>query len=113
MQETRERVEFGELSLPDGRVFGRVEMQTDLRLAAIALKLPSENIGTHSLRVSCATWLYQAGYDLEYIKRHGRWASNVVHVYTHSNGTNIHQFQTWKSALGNLKLLTVFSDSNF
>ena len=68
-------------TMPDGRVFGRVEMQTDLRLAAIELKLPSENIGTHSLRVSCATWLYQAGYDLEYIKRHGRWASNVVHVY--------------------------------
>ena len=68
-------------TMPDSRVFGRVEMQNDLRLAAIALKLPSENIGTHSLRVSCATWLYQAGYDLEYIKRHGRWASNVVHVY--------------------------------
>ena len=61
-------------TMPDSRVFGRVEMQNDLRLAAIALKLPSENIGTHSLRVSCAAWLYQAGYDLEYIKRHGRWA---------------------------------------
>ena len=68
-------------TMPDGRVLGRLEMQADLRLAAIVLKLPSENIGTHSLRVSCATWLYQAGYDLEYIKRHGRWASNVVHVY--------------------------------
>ena len=68
-------------TMPDGRVFGRVEMQNDLRLAAIALKLPGENIGTHSLQVTCATWLYQAGYDLEYISRHGRWASNVVHVY--------------------------------
>ena len=43
--------------------------------------LSDENIGTHSLRVSCATWLYQAGYDLENTKSHGRWASNVVHVY--------------------------------
>ena len=68
-------------TMPDGRVFGRVEMQNDLRLAAIALKLSSENIGTHPLRVSCAMWLYQAGNDLEYIKRHGRWSSNVVHVH--------------------------------
>ena len=42
-------------TMPDGRVLGRVEMQNDLRLAAIALKLPSENTGTHSFRVSCAT----------------------------------------------------------
>ena len=69
-------------TIPNGRVFGRVEMQNDLWLAAIALKLPSENTGAHLLRVSCATWLlYQAAYDLEYTKRHGRWALNVVHVY--------------------------------
>jgi site-specific DNA-cytosine methylase/integrase len=68
-------------TMPDGRVLGRTEMQNDLRHAALLAGLSDENIGTHSLRVSCATWLYQAGYDLEYIKRHGRWASNVVHVY--------------------------------
>ena len=68
-------------TMPDGRVLGRTEMQNDLRRAALLAGLSDENIGTHSLRVSCATWLYQAGYDLEYIKRHGRWASNVVHVY--------------------------------
>ena len=28
-----------------------------------------------------AWWMYQAGYDIEVIKRHGRWTSNVVHVY--------------------------------
>ena len=33
------------------------------------------------LRVSCANWLYQSGFDIEIIKRHGRWVSNVVHVY--------------------------------
>lgn len=68
-------------SLPDGRVLGRSEVQLDYRAAAAALGLPTENIGTHSCRVSCATWLYQAGYDIEYIKRHARWAGNSVHVY--------------------------------
>ena len=67
--------------MPDGRVLGRAEMQTDLRRAALLVGIAGDNIGTHSLRVSCATWLYQAGYGVEYIKRHGRWASNVVHVY--------------------------------
>ena len=68
-------------TMPDGRVLGRVVMQNDLRRSALLAGLSDENIGTHSLRVSCATWLYQAGYDIENIKRHGRWASNVVHVY--------------------------------
>ena len=52
-----------------------------MRSAAVACGVDESRIGTHSLRVTCATWLYQAGYDLEYIKRHGRWVSNVVHVY--------------------------------
>ena len=68
-------------TMPDGRVLGRVEMQNDLRRAALLAGLSDVNTSTHSLRVSCATWLYQAGYDLEYTKHHGRWASNVVHVY--------------------------------
>ena len=36
-----------------------------LRLGTVELGLPANRVGTHSLRVSCATWLYQAGYDLE------------------------------------------------
>ena len=67
--------------MPDGKVASRDELQRDLRAAAVAMGVDHERIGTHSLRVSCATWLYQAGYDLEYIKRHGRWLTNSVHVY--------------------------------
>ena len=68
-------------TLPPGHVLGRNEMQNDFRLAAKALDLPTEKIGTHSCRVSCATWLYQAGYGIEFIKRHARWLGNSVHVY--------------------------------
>ena len=68
-------------TMPDGRVLTREELQADLRLGTTELGLPADRVGTHSLRVSCATWLYQAGYELECIKRHGRWVSNVVHVY--------------------------------
>ena len=68
-------------TMPDNKVATRAELQGDLRSAAVACGVDESRIGTHSLRVTCATWLYQAGYDLEYIKRHGRWVSNVVHVY--------------------------------
>ena len=68
-------------TLPDGSVLTREALAADLRLGTTSLGLPASRVGTHSLRVSCATWLYQAGYELEYIKRHGRWVSNVVHVY--------------------------------
>ena len=67
--------------MPNGKVLGRIEVQADFRLAARAFDIPEERIGTHSCRVSCATWLYQADYSLEYIKRHGRWSTNVAHVY--------------------------------
>ena len=59
----------------------REEMQNDLREAAAACGIDEQRFGTHSWRVSGATWMYQAGYDIEIIKRHGRWTSNVVHVY--------------------------------
>ena len=71
-------------TLPSGHVLGRSEMQNDFRLATQALDLPTEHISsTHSCRVSCGTWLYQAGYYyvIEYIKRHARWRGNSVHVY--------------------------------
>ena len=66
---------------PGGRVMTREEMQNDLREAAVAVGIDEQRFGTHSWRVSGATWMYQAGYDIEVIKRHGRWTSNVVHVY--------------------------------
>ena len=44
-------------------------------------RLDPQHVGTHSLRVTCACWLYHSGHDVGYIKRHGRWTSDVVHVY--------------------------------
>ena len=41
---------------------------------------PSQ-LGTHCLRIGGATAFYKAGYDIECIKRLGRWASNAVHNY--------------------------------
>ena len=64
-----------------GKVFRREQMQQDLRDAAVALKIEEQRFGTHSLRIAGATWMYQAGVDIEIIKRHGRWTSGVVHVY--------------------------------
>ena len=60
---------------------GRNEVQGDYREAASALGLPTEQTGTHSCRVACATWLYQAGYSIDFIKRHARWVGDSVHVY--------------------------------
>ena len=68
-------------TMPNGKVLGRVEFQNDFRAAAQALDLPVERTGTHSCRVACATWLYQAGYSIDYTKRHPRWLTNSVHVY--------------------------------
>ena len=68
-------------TLPDGHVLGRNEVQGDYREAASALGLPTEQIGTHSWRVACATWLYQAGCSIDFIKRHARWVGDSVHVY--------------------------------
>ena len=76
--ETSERPMF---TMPNGKVLGRVEFQNDFRAAAQALDLPVDRIGTHSCRVACATWLYQAGYSIDYIKRHARWLMNAAHVY--------------------------------
>ena len=57
------------------------QVQGDYREAASALGLPTEQIGTHSCRVACATWLYQSGYSIDFIKRHARWVGDSVHVY--------------------------------
>ena len=51
------------------------------RSALLADRFVAASIGTHSLRIAGATWMYQAGVDIEIIKRHGRWTSGVVHVY--------------------------------
>ena len=76
-----ERADRPMFCMSNGRVFTREEMQHDLRDAAVRCEIDEQRFGTHSWRVSGATWMYQAGYDIETIKRHGRWTSNVVHVY--------------------------------
>jgi hypothetical protein len=65
-------------TLPPGHVLGRNEMQNDFRLATKAPDLPTEQIGTHScrVRVPLGTWLCQAGYGIEFTKRHARWLGN-------------------------------------
>ena len=78
---------FDQLDVPlvqwsGGRKITRTMMQEELREAAVECHgLPSARIGTHSLRVSYATWMYQANVDVEKIKRHGRWTSDAVHFY--------------------------------
>jgi integrase len=68
-------------TLSNGKVLERKVMQDELRASAVAAGLDPKRIGTHSLRVTCACWLYHSGHDIGYIKRHGRWISDVVHVY--------------------------------
>ena len=84
--------------MPNGHVLGRVEVQSDYREAAAALGLPTEKIGTHSCRVACATWLYQAGYAIDFIKRHARWVGDSVHVYLWE-GSGFHDMVKTMSAV--------------
>ena len=78
---------FDQLDVPlvqwsGGRKLTRTMVQEELREAAVECHgLPTKRIGTHSLRVSYATWMYQANVDVEKIKRHGRWTSDAVHFY--------------------------------
>ena len=67
--------------MSDGQAFARKAMQDELRDAALHEGLDPSRIGSHSLRVTCACWLYHSGHDIGYIKRHGRWVSDAVHGY--------------------------------
>ena len=60
------------------RVFGkwpRNRLSAILRLAGSAIGIPASRIGNHSLRSGGATAMWRAGYDIEVIKRRGRWKS--------------------------------------
>ena len=62
----------------DGRVFGkwlRNRLSAILRLAGSAIGVPASRVGNHSLRSGGATAMWRAGYDIEVIKRWGRWKS--------------------------------------
>ena len=80
-QEHFSRVGSPMFSDAHGSVMSAARMQTLLKCAAVALGMKPERVATHSLRIGMVTWMYQAGFGLETIKRQGRWTSNVVHVY--------------------------------
>ena len=64
-----------------GQVIRRSRVQTALRMAAAAEGIPAEAIGSHSLRIGGASAMYRQGFDVEAIRRFGRWASDAVHSY--------------------------------
>ena len=64
-----------------GQVVRRSRVQTALRLAAAAEGIPAKAMGSHSLRIGGASAMYRQGYDVEAIRRFGRWSSDAVHAY--------------------------------
>ena len=52
-----------------------------LRIAASAHQIEPTRIGTHSLRSGWADAMFVAGYDVEIIKRWGRWVSDPFSFY--------------------------------
>ena len=58
------------------KVFGgwfRNRLCATFRMAGSAVGIPASRIGNHSLRSGGATAMWRAGYDIEVIKRWGRW----------------------------------------
>ena len=52
-----------------------------LKLAGSYVGLDHSRIGNHSLRSGGATLMFTAGFDIEIIKRWGRWLSPTFHTY--------------------------------
>ena len=66
------------------KVFGkwlRNRLCALLRMAGTAMGIPASRIGNHSLRSGGATAMWRAGYDVEVIKRWGRWRSASFQGY--------------------------------
>ena len=62
----------------DKQIFGgwlRNRLCATLRLVGVAIGIPASRIGNHSLRSGGVTAMWRAGYDIETIKRWGRWKS--------------------------------------
>ena len=51
------------------------------RRAALATGVPPDRLGSHSLRIGGACAIYHHCKDLEKVRRFGRWATAVFHVY--------------------------------
>ena len=64
-----------------GRFLVRGGIQTLLEHAAVAVGLPPDDIGTHSLRIGGASALWAAYKDSALVQRWGRWGSNAFHAY--------------------------------
>ena len=52
-----------------------------VKTAASANRIDPSRIGTHSLRSGWANAMFVAGYDIEIIKRWGRWKSDTFTFY--------------------------------
>ena len=64
-----------------GAAVTRTQLQEWLRRAALACGVPPARLGTHSLRIGGACAIYHGCRDLEQVRRFGRWATSVFHVY--------------------------------
>ena len=52
-----------------------------LVVAAVAAGKDASEVGAHSLRIGGATAMYHSTDDLNKVRRFGRWASDVFHIY--------------------------------
>ena len=57
------------------------QVRTLLERAAVAVGLPPDRMGTHSLRIGGASALLHAGVPVDIIKRWGRWKSDSFQRY--------------------------------
>ena len=81
-----ERTKGNQLDMPlfrysEGSPVKREHIQYYLGLAAIAVGIPAEKMGSHSLRIGGATALYHSCGDLQRVRRFGRWESDTFHRY--------------------------------
>ena len=59
----------------------RRALAEQLKLAGTYVGLGHSRIGNHSMRSGGATLMFSVGFDIEIIKRRGRWLSPIFHTY--------------------------------
>ena len=67
--------------LREGSVLKREAIAAVITLAAMAVGVDPEKMGSHSLRIGGATAMYHATQDLKLVQRYGRWASDAFMGY--------------------------------
>ena len=85
-RELPERIRGKKQHLPlfrytDDSPIKREHIQKYLELAALAVGVPADRMGSHSLRIGGATAMYHVVGDLQQVRRFGRWASDAFHGY--------------------------------